>query len=83
MFKNLNKKKVGKLLVTHRYNHLSLLPSGPGEVQQELVVQDLPGTKVETFSELPKLFFISVHFFILVFFARFSVLFCIFETKLI
>jgi len=31
-------KKNGRLLTSHRYNHLSLLPSGPGEVQQELVV---------------------------------------------
>jgi len=31
-------RKKGRLLTSHRYNHLSLLPSGPGEVQQELVV---------------------------------------------
>lgn len=30
--------KVGKRLISHRYNSLSLLPSGPGEVQEELVV---------------------------------------------
>jgi len=29
---------VGKLLISHRYNRLPLLPSGPGGVQQELVV---------------------------------------------
>ena len=38
-------KKRGKLLASHRYNHLPLLPSGPGGVQQELVVQDLPADK--------------------------------------
>jgi len=32
------KEKKGRLLTSHRYNHISLLPSGPGEVQQELVV---------------------------------------------
>jgi len=31
-------KKEGKLLTSHRYNRLPLLPSGPGGVQQELVV---------------------------------------------
>ena len=30
--------KKGKLLTSHRYNHLPLLPSGPGGIQQELVV---------------------------------------------
>jgi len=30
--------KNGKLLTSHRYNHLPLLPSGPGGVQRELVV---------------------------------------------
>ena len=34
----LGENKKGRLLTSHRYNHLSLLPSGPGEVQQELVV---------------------------------------------
>src|SRR5512138_1277337 len=34
----LGKNKKGRLITSHRYNHLSLLPSGPGEVQQELVV---------------------------------------------
>jgi hypothetical protein len=29
---------MGKLLISHRYNRLPLLPSGPGGVQQELVV---------------------------------------------
>jgi hypothetical protein len=36
---------VGKLTVSHRYNRVSLLPSDPGEFQQELVAQDLPGCK--------------------------------------
>jgi hypothetical protein len=31
-------KKKGRLLTSHRYNRLPLLPSGPGGVQQELVV---------------------------------------------
>jgi len=30
--------KNGKLLISHRYNRLSLLHSCPGEVQQELAV---------------------------------------------
>ena len=30
--------KKGKLLTSHRYNRLPLLPSGPGGFQQELVV---------------------------------------------
>ena len=38
---------MGKLLLSHRYNQLSLLPSRPGEVQRELVVRDLPGAKVK------------------------------------
>jgi len=35
---DLNKIKKGRLITSHRYNRLSLLPSGPGEVEQELVV---------------------------------------------
>jgi len=31
-------KKNGRLITSHRYNRLPLLPSGPGGVQQELVV---------------------------------------------
>jgi len=31
-------KKNGRLLTSHRYNRLPLLPSGPGGVQQELAV---------------------------------------------
>jgi hypothetical protein len=38
---------VGKLPASHRYDHLPLLPSDPGGIQQELIVQDLPGAKVE------------------------------------
>lgn len=30
--------KKGKLLTSHRFNRLPLLPSGPGGIQQELVV---------------------------------------------
>lgn len=41
------KKKKGKHLLSHRYNLLPLLRSHPGGVQRELVVKDLPGTKVE------------------------------------
>ncbi|KQR67347.1 hypothetical protein ASF92_16730 [Pedobacter sp. Leaf176] len=41
------KKKKGKHLLSHRYNLLPLLRSRPGGVQRELVVKDLPGTKVE------------------------------------
>jgi hypothetical protein len=32
------KRKKGRLITSHRYNHLPLLPSDPGGVQQELVV---------------------------------------------
>ena len=35
-------KKEGKRSVSHRYNLLPLLPSGPDGVQRELVVRDLP-----------------------------------------
>ena len=31
-------RKKGKLITSHRYNLLPLLPSGPGGVQRELVV---------------------------------------------
>ena len=51
---NYLKKKRGKLLASHRYNCLPLLPSGPGGVQQELVVQDLPRTKVILKNKLVK-----------------------------
>jgi len=33
-----SKKEPGKLIISHRYNHLPLLPSGPGGIQQELAV---------------------------------------------
>ena len=39
------KNKKGKLLVSHRYDYLPLLPSEPGGIWQELVVQDLPERK--------------------------------------
>ena len=39
--------KMGKLPASHRYNRLPLLLSNPGGIQQELVVQDLPGAKVQ------------------------------------
>jgi hypothetical protein len=32
---------------SHRYNRLPLLPSGPGGVQQELVVPACRGAKIE------------------------------------
>jgi hypothetical protein len=38
---------MGKQLLSHRYNLLPLLRSRPGGVQRELIVKDLPGTKVE------------------------------------
>jgi hypothetical protein len=42
-----NVQKMGKLPASHRYNRLPLLLSNPGGIQQELVVQDLPGAKVQ------------------------------------
>lgn len=50
------KTKKGKLNTSHRYNRLPLLPSGPGGVQQELVVYDLPRCKVKQFSGIAKKF---------------------------
>jgi hypothetical protein len=47
-------KKMGKQLLSHRYNLLPLLRSRPGGVQRELIVKDLPGTKVEKGSVLQK-----------------------------
>ncbi|MGY3053746.1 hypothetical protein ACVWYG_001947 [Pedobacter sp. UYEF25] len=38
--------KMGKHLLSHRYNLLPLLRSHPGGVRRELVVKDLPATKV-------------------------------------
>jgi len=38
---------MGKHLLSHRYNLLPLLRSHPGGVQRELVVKDLPITKVK------------------------------------
>jgi hypothetical protein len=37
-FLGIGTKKNGRLLTSHRYNRLPLLPSDPGGVQQELVV---------------------------------------------
>ena len=37
---------MGKQLLSHRYNLLPLLRSRPGGVQRELIVKDLPVTKV-------------------------------------
>jgi len=42
---------VGKLTISHRYNRLPLLPSGPGGVQQELVVWDLPVLRVQKYQK--------------------------------
>ncbi len=42
---------MGKLLASHRSTVLPLLPSGPGGVQMELVVQDLPNAKLHFFFE--------------------------------
>ncbi len=44
LFREVEKK--GKHLLSHRYNLLPLLCSQPGGVQRELIVKDLPGTKV-------------------------------------
>jgi len=51
------KKKKGKHLLSHRYNLLPLLCSHPGGVQRELVVKDLPATKVEKEVVLQNAFF--------------------------
>ena len=52
--------KKGKLDISHRYNHIPLLPSGPGGVLQELVVYDLPDCKGKQFSIKNK--FVCVNF---------------------
>ncbi|MGY4386227.1 hypothetical protein ACVWYN_003278 [Pedobacter sp. UYP24] len=51
----LRKVKMGKHLLSHRYNFLPLLRSRPGGVQKELIVKDLPGTKVAIQLNLQKL----------------------------
>jgi len=56
-FRGLGEKKKGKHLLSHRYNLLPLLCSHPGGVQRELVVEDLPGTKVEKEVVLQNAFF--------------------------
>ena len=48
VLKSRSHKKKGKLLISHRYNLLTLLRSRPGEIQRELVVQDLPDCKSTT-----------------------------------
>ena len=48
--------KKGKLDISHRYNRIPLLPSGPGGILQELVVYDLPGHKGRNFFIIPKLY---------------------------
>jgi hypothetical protein len=42
----LKKIKMGKQLLSHRYNFLPLLRSRPGGVQKELIVEDLPTANV-------------------------------------
>ena len=49
-FESRDFKEQGKLNTSHRYNLLPLLPSGPGGIQRELVVYDLPVAKVIIFS---------------------------------
>jgi hypothetical protein len=41
------RKKMGKLLLSRRYNSLPLLRSHPGGVQEELAVKDLPAANIE------------------------------------
>ena len=48
--------KKGKLDISHRYNRIPLLPSGPGGILQELVVYDLPGHKGRKIFIIPKLY---------------------------
>jgi len=42
---------------SHRYNRLPLLPSGPGGIQQELVVPACRGAKIEDYWNLKGYFF--------------------------
>ena len=46
---------MGKLDTSHRYDRLPLLPSGPGGVQRELVVYDLPKCKGKHFYDIAKI----------------------------
>ena len=48
--------KKGKLDTSHRYDLLPLLPSGPGGIQRELVVYDLPDAKILKISLRQKFF---------------------------
>lgn len=50
------KVKMGKQLLSHRYNFLPLLRSRPGGVQKELIVEDLPTANVRKDSISRKLF---------------------------
>ena len=50
------KQKKGKLDTSHRYDLLPLLPSGPGGIQRELVVYDLPDAKILKISLRQKFF---------------------------
>lgn len=38
--------KKGKLTMSHRYDLIPLLPSGPGGVLRELVAQDFPDANI-------------------------------------
>ncbi len=51
----MNKKKKGKRPVSHRYDLLPLLPSGPDGFQRELTVRDSPfsGSQRRPRSEVP------------------------------
>ena len=46
---------MGKRSVSHRYNRLPLLRSRPGGIRQELVVQDLPSTKIQFLARATKI----------------------------
>jgi len=52
--------KMGKLLLSHRYNSLPLLRSHPGGVREELVVKDLPTANIEKSSKAGYIFINSV-----------------------
>ena len=56
-FTLLEKVKMGKHLLSHRYNLLPLLRSRPGGVQRELIVKDLPTANVRKEIRLGKIFF--------------------------
>ena len=56
LFFYFEKVKMGKQLLSHRYNFLPLLRSRPGGVQKELIVEDLPTANVRKDSISGKLF---------------------------